>query len=168
MGKLRPREGRFAWNTCWASLYHSRLLLPIPNAHLHGTHLCLWPTDWWRDVNHAVWQTGRQECWTPDWMPQFPPRSARNLPVRPISLALPSLLSWSLPTQCLAIVLQMRGLVGRAGPVPSALLLPCLSWSLIAIKLFKPKRQITIISVCVHLVCVCLLRGEAPFPAAGK
>lgn len=88
--------------------------------------------------------------------------------MRLMSLALSSLLSRSLLAQRLAIFLQMRGLVGGACPGPSALLLPCLSWSLIVIKLFKPKRQITIILVCVHLVCVCLLWGEAPFPAAGK
>lgn len=81
-------------------------------------------------------------------------------------LALLGHVSWNLPA-CLAIVLQMRGLAERSGPVPSALLLLWLSWSLIVIKLFKPKRKITIILVCVRLACVRRLWGEAPFPAAG-
>lgn len=155
MGQLRPRESRFAWNTCWASLHHSRL------KHIYTGHvcLCLRPPDWWRDVSYKAWLADRSAgprigCPSTSWYQKFACESDV-----PCFLEPRELVSWSLLTQCLAIVLQMRGLVERAGPISSTLLLPCLSWSLIVIKLFKPQRQITIILVCVRLVRVCLPTG---------
>lgn len=136
---------------------------PISNAHVHVTHLHLWPTNQWRDVSHAAMaDCDRAGVPDPRWGPmdgaavsssqyqEFACEADVLYSTELCELESPNLVSeWFSPDERVG---------GDSRPHTVSPLYLCLSWSLIFIQLFKPQRKITII-----LVCVRLPRREAPF-----